>query len=106
MRLGPDTVTVKRAPLAEDSFGNENRDWTSATSTAVGGCSVQPLPANEVIVGRDTVVSRWTLFAPVATDLEATDRVVWEGDTYEVDGEPQRWTGVYLSALLRRSQSS
>lgn len=105
MNLGSHTVTVLRAPLVEDAYGNEEPDWGSATSTVVDGCSVQPQVGAEATVGRDTVVSRWQLFAPDGTDLLATDRIRWQGVDYEVDTEVQRWDFPPLShivALLRK----
>jgi hypothetical protein len=69
---------------------------------------VQPVLGAENTVGRDTIVSRWQLFAPDGTDLLATDRVEFQGATYEVDGEPQRWDFPPLShvtALLRRGDA-
>jgi hypothetical protein len=69
---------------------------------------VQPVVGAENTVGRDTIVSRWQLFAPADADLTATDRVEFNGDTYEVDGEVQRWDFPplsHLTALLRRSHS-
>jgi hypothetical protein len=108
--LGPHTVTVTHRPAATtDSFGNPYYDWSTATTTDVTGCSVQPVPAREVIVGRETVVSRWQVWAPSTATVEATDRVVYSGDTYDIDGEVQAWDFPVLphkTFLLRRSESS
>lgn len=105
MTLGTDTITVLRAtPGAEDDFGNPTSGVP--VGTTVLGCSVQPIEGDEATVGRDTVVSRWRVWAPVGTDLKATDRVRYDGDVYEVDGEVQRWdsgTLPHVTALLRRS---
>lgn len=105
MNLGHHVVTVRRATTTDDDYGNPIRDWGTATSTEVGGCSVQPIVGAEQTVGRETVVSRWQLFAPDGTDITATDRVEFDGATYEVDGEVQRWdfAGLaHLTALLRK----
>jgi hypothetical protein len=103
--LGDHVVVVRRATTTEDPYGNQSRDWTRASATRVEGCSVQPVLGAEQTVGRETVVSRWQLFAPDHIDLLATDRVEWDGGTYEVDGEPQRWDfppSSHVTALLRR----
>lgn len=105
MSLGAHTITVLRAPVVEDAYGNETRDWSAATTTAVTGCSVQPQVGGESTIGRQTIVSRWQLFAPFETDLLATDRVRWQGVDYEVDSEVQRWDFPpmsHLVALLRK----
>ncbi len=109
MSIGPHTITVRRATVADDALGNETRQWGTATSTVVPGCYVYPVRGDEQTVGRQTVVSRWGLVAELTTDLEATDRVEWDGDTYDVDTEVQRWDDSALpslTALLRRSHSS
>ncbi len=105
MILGPHTVTIRRATVTEDTYGNDTRNWATAPSVSVSGCSVQPVIGGEALVGRDTVVSRWNLFAPDGTDLLATDRVDWSGTSYEVDGEVQRWgfpPMSHITALLRK----
>lgn len=106
MILGPHTVTVLRAETTEDEYGNPVRGWDAAGETEVRGCSVQPELGPEVTVGRDTIVPRWRLYAPDGTDLLGSDRVRFDGNTYEVDGEPQRWDFPPLShivALLQRA---
>jgi len=108
MILGPHTITIRRATTADDGYGNAEPDWDNATATAVPGCSVQPLAGTELLQGRDTVVTRWTVWAPPETDLVATDRVEWAGETYDVDGDVQRWDFPPLShlvALLRRGEN-
>jgi hypothetical protein len=107
MILGSHSVVVRRASLDDtsDPYGNADRDWSTATSHQVDNCSVQPQEGREETVGRETVVSRWRIYAPDGTDLLATDRVEWDGDLYEVDGEVQRWDFPPLShitAMLRR----
>lgn len=109
MKLGPHTVVIRRATTTEDAYGNPVRNWGSATSTSVPGCSVQPVLGAENLAQRDTVVSRWELYAPDGTDLLATDRVDWSGTSYEVDGEVQRWGFApmsHITALLRRGANT
>lgn len=100
MRLGPHTVVILRATVTEDAHGNPIRNWGSATETTVTGCSVQPIVGDEATVGRDTIVSRWTLYAPDGVDLVASDRVRYDGAVYDVDGEVQRWGFPPLSHLV------
>jgi hypothetical protein len=108
-RLGPHTVTVLHPTTdTDDGYGNASPDWDTAQQSSVTGCSVQPIPGTENLLDRDTIVSRWQMYAPDGTDLLATDRVVFDGDTYDVDGEVQRWGFPPLShivCLLRRSHS-
>lgn len=108
--LWPHTVTIVRAPLVEDDFGNEERDWLNAVDLPDEDTwSVQPLEGSEVTVGRETIVSRWTARRLGDSALLATDHVVHKSKTYEVDGEVQRWQDFgalsHVVCLLRRSDS-
>lgn len=107
MMLGPHTITVVRPGTKPADYGTGTQpDWATATSTAVDGCSVQPAQAPAYTIDRDSYQTRWTVWAPIGTDIRATDRVAWNGDTYDVDGEVQSWEFGALSHLvlnLRRS---
>ncbi|MGZ0147143.1 hypothetical protein ACXJJ3_08735 [Kribbella sp. WER1] len=107
MSLGPHTIAVVRPGSKPADYGTGTQpDWDNAETTAVIGCSVQPTPAPLDTVDRDAWQTRWTVWAPIATDVQATDRVLWDGDTYDVDGEVQRWQfGSLAHAVinLRRS---
>ena len=90
MRLS-DTVTRLRAPLIAGPYGNEERDWDNAPPGVVYPAEVQPVSSTEDVVNIQQTQTRWRLFLGPDADLEATDRIVWDGDTYEVDGEVERW---------------
>ncbi|MFF3867355.1 head-tail adaptor protein [Micromonospora sp. NPDC001898] len=105
MRLS-DRVTRVRAALVDVGYGNKARDWDNAPPGEVYRAEVQPLPTSEDIVGEQRVTTRFRVFLPPTADLEATDHVVWDGATYEVDGAVLPWKrrGVlhHLEALLIR----
>jgi hypothetical protein len=86
-----DTVTVIRAAPESDSYGDKIRNWDNATYTNVEGCRVQPATADENTVDRNQVNRRWLLFAPLAADIVATDRIRWQDTDYDIDGEIRRW---------------
>lgn len=106
--LGPHSVSVLRAGTKAADYGNGTQpDWEQVTETVVAGCSAQPLPAPENTVDRDNVSHRWLVWMPGDTDIKATDRVVYGGAEYDVDGEPDRWDFTPLSHVvvrLRRSE--
>jgi hypothetical protein len=108
--MWPHTVTVLTPPApTEDDFGNPVIDWDDASETVEDLWSVQPLEGDEVTLNRETVVSRWTARRRGTSALTATSRAVYAGDTYEVDGEVQRWDFeplAHVVALLKRSESS
>jgi hypothetical protein len=90
-----ETVTLVRAPLKVDKYGNttSERDWASATRTPYPGLMVQPDTSSEDTGDRATAVTGWRLMTPKGKDFPAlaTDRVEWEGLTLEVDGKVGRF---------------
>lgn len=88
MRLGSHSVTIVR-PIGQDAHGDPLPG--DPTEDEVSGCSVQPSSSVELTDGRDTVVSLWDAFLPAGTDVRATDQVRWNGQLYEVDGDPAPW---------------
>lgn len=107
MILGSDTVTVLRGRTR-----NTSGDLTgSDSSTDVTGCSVQPVSATESTDRGELQVTNATAYLPAGTDILATDRVQWLGDTYAVNGTPAVWRDelgnadhVQVQLLLRKGQ--
>lgn len=87
MILGSDTVTILRGRTRDD-FGNLQG---SDSATDVTGCSVQPSSAIEATDHGELLVTNATVYLPAGTDILATDRVMWLGDVYAVNGPPARW---------------
>lgn len=102
MRLGPHTIVIRRAAVVPAEYGTGTTlDWNAATdSDPVTGCSVQPLQNPEITVDRDNVTTRWTAWVPFGIEVTAYDRVVWDGEVYEIDGDPQPWPFGSLSHLV------
>lgn len=90
-----DTITRLRAGETTD-HGNVVPDWGAPDSLTITGCDVQPGASQEDLANRDGVLIRWTVYGPYDADVNARDRVVWDGATYEVDGNPARWQGLGL----------
>jgi hypothetical protein len=86
----PHTVAAVRAPLITDGKGNQIRDWAHATSKSYAAW-VQPDNSLEQTVNQERIVSRWRIFTEPAADILPTDRVTWQGKTFQVDGEIQGW---------------
>lgn len=83
-------VTILRAHTAADRYGDSSKTWTSATSTVTKGWLSQASSQEPTSPGRVAEVTTWQLYLPAGTDIEASDRVVIDGTTYEVDGPPNR----------------
>lgn len=83
-------VTVVHAGTTTDAYGNQTKDWTAATRTAVRGW-VSQTSGNEVLDGREAEVSEWAVYLPAGTVVTGGDRVEWAdlpAVTFEVDGPP------------------
>lgn len=63
-------------------------DWTNAQPVSIGICVFVPDNSDETFVNGERVISRYRLAAPKDADLSAGDRIVVEGVTYLVDGDP------------------
>jgi hypothetical protein len=99
--LGPHVITVVRPGRKPGDYGTGTvPDWDNATRAEVTGCSVQPVVGSDYTVDRDSTTTRWQAWVPPATDVAPTDRVEWRGDTYEVDGDVQRWDFPPLDHLI------
>lgn len=85
-RLLTDTITRRRAPLVTAGYGNQSRNWAAATSQAYPA-RVSPVSSTEDVVDQPRTLTRWKCTVGPDADLAATDRIEWDGATYEVDGE-------------------
>jgi hypothetical protein len=84
-----DSITVQRAPLVSGSYGNQARNWAAATSAAfLVHWSAQSV--TEVVGDEARTITRGKILGNPDLDLEAADRVVFAGETYEVDGDVMR----------------
>lgn len=108
-----DVLTRVRAPLADDVYGNPVRDWTAAVRTDLPGWRVQPVQGSRAnaadSVPRDGLERNRRAFGPPGVDLEQTDRIEWQGDTWLIDGDVDRWrspTGrlAHIEIMLTRME--
>lgn len=84
------TLTILRAPLIGDRYGNQVRDWTDAVPTVVlGRLETEERRAEEDVADREQLTARGVCFLPAGTDILGTDRILDEvGVRYEVVGQP------------------
>jgi hypothetical protein len=99
-----DRVTrLRGTPTSGGVYGGQDTDWSNP-GTAVYPAEVQPISQTEDVAGQQRTQTRWRVFLPPSADVLATDRIVWDGVTYEVEGEVERWKrrGVlhHLEAVL------
>ena len=82
-----DQVTVLRAPLITKN-GMEKRDWGNAVPHTIKNVQITAQTTSREFGDRVTqVTDRRTLRANYDADIEPGDRIIWNGDTYEIDGE-------------------
>lgn len=82
-----DTVTRIRAAITVKN-GMESRDWANATRVNIPNVLITAQSTSRDFAGRvENVSDRRTLRATYDADIMAGDRVIWSGDTYEVEGE-------------------
>jgi head-tail adaptor len=91
-----ETVGIYRfTKVAEDSTGDAVKAWTLiATVNAFVGragiASSRWLETDEKVVGRDQVLVDYSFMLPPTTDINAYDRIVHDGLTFEVVGRPSK----------------
>lgn len=110
-------ITVIRPTEWIDERGDRFPNWDTAAEHLVTGCRLQPMASDELHftgsseseggVARTAVITRWRLFTPHDPDLQALDRVRYDGTVYEIDGQVQDWpspTGAlrHSEVILRR----
>lgn len=82
-----DSVVRLRAPSSIKN-GMEHKDWTNATSKTISRVQVAAQSTSRDFEGRVLNVSdRRTLRAMYDADIQAGDRITWNGETYEIEGE-------------------
>jgi hypothetical protein len=86
-------VTILRAPRTTDPYGSDVPDWDRATTQQTNAW-VRPGPATgtvgETLVGRDEQELDARVWLAAGTPITGRDRVVVEGETFEVIGPPLR----------------
>lgn len=106
-----DSIDVLRAPLITDEYGTPSaeRDWAHQTTTTYATCSVQPLASTEYDLGREATTVRWRVFGPPGMDIRSGDRLLFNGETYEADGDGQAWPSAtgdldHVEAVIKRRE--
>ena len=94
-RIRPGTKTLR---------GSEVPDWSpeSVSELKISGCSVQPATTSLSQDGRVLGINeQWTAFLPEGSDVRAGDRIMFDGDVYEINGAPKRWMGAFTRSNIQ-----
>ena len=69
-------------------------DWSAdkISKKTISGCSVQPSATSLSIDGRVLGVGeQLTAYLPEGSDVQAGDRIEYDGEVYTIQGEPKIW---------------
>lgn len=103
----PDSGTIVRATLVDNGAGGQTPTWAAA-GTVLCRVSPTPLTPTEQVDASDAPAARraFVVTFPHGTDVRATDRVQFGGDTYELVGvdAPRSWSLDVRANAIRRSQ--
>lgn len=100
-------VVTRLRPTMKESRGSMIPDWSNPDSLLICGCSMQPASTSLSTDGRVLGISDlYTLFAPSCSDIQAGDRIDFNGLIYEVSGDARIQPGAcrldHLEISLRR----
>lgn len=86
---------IRVRPATKQERGSTVFDWSDdkVNKLTIGGCSVQPATTSLSQDGRVLGINeQWTAYLPEGSDVKAGDRIIFDGETYTINGEPKRWT--------------
>ena len=43
----------------------------------------------------------WTAYVPEGSDVKAGDHIEFNGETFEINGEPRVWTGAFTKSHIQ-----
>ena len=86
------TITRIR-PGVKTSRGSTVPDWEHTDEPVdIAGCSVQPASTSLSEDGRVLgIMDGLTAYIPNGSDVKAGDHIIYDGNTYEIAGEPRVW---------------
>lgn len=89
----PHTVTVVTPGETENRYGDTVEDWEAgSTEEEMPGWVQHRSSTTQVGENRAAVVTTWMLIVGPEAPIVAGGRVVWEGRTFRIVGEPHQLT--------------
>lgn len=63
---------------------------------------MQPATTSLTQDGRVLGISeQWTAYLPEGSDVKAGDRIIFDGQTYTINGEPKKWTAPFTRSNIQ-----
>lgn len=91
---GETVQILNGATTGRNQYGDDVHTFpvkATYTDVPVAPADANGTGGNEYVDGRDTVIIGLTVFLPDGADVQATDRAIVRGQTWEVVGDPQQW---------------
>ena len=83
---------IRIRPGTKEERGSAIPDWSNPDRLLIEGCSVQPAATSLSQDGRVLGISEGlTAYLPEDSDVEAGDRIEYNGNVYTITGEPKIW---------------
>ena len=95
---------IRVRPGKKTERGSDIPDWSpdKVEKIIISGCSVQPATTSLSEDGRVLGINeQWTAYLPEGSDVQAGDHILFDGDTYEINGEPKPWTGPFTRSHIQ-----
>lgn len=83
-------LTRIRAGSIGGPYGGNEPDWTTAASEEMRAV-MWPVSSTEDVVNQQRTETRWRALIFGDADVLAVDRFTYDGRTFEVDGEVEKW---------------
>lgn len=87
-------LVLRPEPTGYDDYGEPVYPEPRTESWA---CWYEPRGSSEAVVAQEQQIDGLWLYLPLAAPLSAADAVVVAGDRYEVEGEPGRQPGGFIT---------
>lgn len=94
-RIRPGTQTVR---------GSVIYDWSESkvSKLVIKGCSIQPATTSLSQDGRVLAINeQMTAYLPEGSDVKAGDRIIFDGNTFTINGDPKKWTGPFTRSNIQ-----
>ena len=88
----PGTVTISRVSLSSDRMGGQSEAWATV-GTAVARVSPSGAGTDDIVGAEALSQIPWVVTVPQGTDVTERDRIIYEGQTFEVirTTAPRSW---------------
>ena len=95
---------IRVRPGKKTERGSDIPDWSpdKVEEIIISGCSVQPATTSLSEDGRVLGINeQWTAYLPEGSDVKAGDRIIFEGKTYTINGDPKEWAGAFTRSNIQ-----